>query len=127
MKNTSTSNRSHSSSRLFVAFLAALLGSCALLVVLGAMSKTFAARIGAPHTLPIRSGTSFENHLARNDDFGRRMDNQGNRAAGPSAVQSRGRGVRVLRPAGSGNWSSLGPPGGDVSDVAVSTVDSNIA
>ena len=31
-----------------------------------------------------------------------------------------------IRPAGNGDWSSLGPPGGDVFDVAVSTVDANI-
>jgi photosystem II stability/assembly factor-like uncharacterized protein len=30
------------------------------------------------------------------------------------------------RPNGIGNWSSLGPPGGDVSDAAVSTADPNI-
>ena len=31
-----------------------------------------------------------------------------------------------MRPAGSGNWSSLGPPGGDVFDAAASTLDSNV-
>jgi len=35
--------------------------------------------------------------------------------------------TRAIRPAGSGNWSSLGPPGGDVFDAAVSTTDPNIA
>ena len=34
--------------------------------------------------------------------------------------------TRAVRPAGSGAWTSLGPPGGDVSDVAASTVDANI-
>ncbi|HTH19589.1 MAG TPA: hypothetical protein VL912_05875, partial [Candidatus Udaeobacter sp.] len=37
------------------------------------------------------------------------------------------RSTRASRPAGSGNWFSLGPPGGDVFDAAASTVDSNIA
>ena len=33
---------------------------------------------------------------------------------------------RTARVAGGGAWSSLGPPGGDVTDAAVSTVDPNI-
>jgi len=34
--------------------------------------------------------------------------------------------MRTKRPAGSGNWFSLGPPGGDVFDAAVSTADPGI-
>ena len=34
---------------------------------------------------------------------------------------------RAIRPAGTGNWSSLGPPGGDVFDAAASTTDPSIA
>jgi photosystem II stability/assembly factor-like uncharacterized protein len=55
------------------------------------------------------------------------LDNKGNRAggirpeAGPAAKH------RLQRPAGSGAWISLGPPGGDVFDTAISTVDSSIA
>ena len=36
------------------------------------------------------------------------------------------RSTRAIRPAGNGNWFSLGPPGGDVFDAAASTVDANI-
>ena len=34
--------------------------------------------------------------------------------------------TRAIRPAGNGDWFSLGPPGGDVFDAAASTVDANI-
>jgi len=36
------------------------------------------------------------------------------------------RNTRAIRPTGNGDWFSLGPPGGDVSDVAASTVDANV-
>jgi len=127
MKNTSTSNRFHSNSRLLLGFLVMLLSGCALLVALGAISKAFAARIGSPQAVPSRPALSFKNHVASNAGPERRLDDQGNRPVGVSFLPLRTRATRALRPAGNGNWSSLGPPGGDVSDAAVSTVDSNIA
>ena len=48
----------------------------------------------------------------------------GRRALNPCRC-SRKTHVRI-RPAGSGDWISLGPPGGDVFDAAASTVDANI-
>ena len=36
------------------------------------------------------------------------------------------RNIRSTRPAGKGDWFSLGPPGGDVFDAAVSTTDPDI-
>ena len=36
------------------------------------------------------------------------------------------RNTRAIRPTGNGDWFSLGPPGGDVFDAAVSTVDPGI-
>jgi photosystem II stability/assembly factor-like uncharacterized protein len=127
MKNTSTSNRFNSNSRLFLGLLVALLGSCVLLVVLGAISKTFAAKNGATNALPSRPRLSFKTPPGSSAGPELRADNQGNRPVGVSVIPLHTRGAGALRPAGSGNWSSLGPPGGDVSDVAVSTVDSNIA
>lgn len=55
------------------------------------------------------------------------LDEHGYRPNGITFAGSEGgksRGTRVDGPAGA--WSSLGPPGGDVADVAVSTVDPNI-
>ena len=56
----------------------------------------------------------------------RYLDEKGNRANGIQpgpAVPAKHQGKR---PAGSGAWVSLGPPGGDVFDVAASTLDANI-
>ena len=36
------------------------------------------------------------------------------------------RNTRAIRPTGNGNWFSLGPPGGDVFDAAVSTADPSV-
>src|SRR5204862_3257518 len=57
----------------------------------------------------------------------RRFDERGNRPGDGSFLPLDPRNARARRPTGNGDWSSLGPPGGDVFDAAVSTVDSNIA
>ena len=49
MKSPSIPNRFNSNSRLLLGFLGVLLSGCVLLAGLGAISKTFAARIGSPH------------------------------------------------------------------------------
>ena len=56
-----------------------------------------------------------------------RLDERGNRPAGMSSLPLHQLNNRAVRPAGTGNWSLLGPPGGDVSDAAASTADPNIA
>ena len=48
MKNASSPNRVCSNSRLLLGFLVILLSGCALLAGFGAISKSFAARIGSP-------------------------------------------------------------------------------
>jgi photosystem II stability/assembly factor-like uncharacterized protein len=127
MKSTSSSNRFNSNSRLLLGFLGLLLSGCVLLAALGAMSKTFAARIGSPHAVPSTSlALSSKNDGASNLGPAHRLDEQGNRPGGMSFVPMPPRNTRAFRPAGNGDWSSLGPPGGDVSDVAASTVDANV-
>src|SRR5439155_605673 len=54
------------------------------------------------------------------------LDEKGNRASGKKPGTAVGTKYHGERPIGGGAWSSLGPPGGDVFDVAASTVDANI-
>lgn len=128
MKSTSNSNRFYSRSRLLLGFLIVLLGGFIMVAGLGTTSKTFAARIVAPQALPgISSVQSSKDAVAPNAGPAQRLDQQGNRPGGISLLPPHPRNARAIRPAGSGNWFSLGPPGGDVSDAAVSTSDPNIA
>ena len=127
MKSTSNSNRFNSNSRLLLGFLGLLLSGCVVLAGLGAMSKTFAARIGSPQGMPINSAAlSFKNDGASDPGPARRLDERGNRPLGVSFLPLPPRNTRAIRPTGNGAWFSLGPPGGDVFDAAASTVDANI-
>ena len=127
MKTAPNSNRFNSNSRLLLGFLGVLLSGCVLLAGLGAMSKTFAARIGSPHAVPSNSlALSSKNDVASNPGPAHRLDEQGNRPAGMFFVPLLPRNTRAIRPAGNGDWFSLGPPGGDVFDAAASTVDANL-
>jgi len=129
MKSNSGSHRIYSNAaRLLFGFLVILLSGCVLLAGLGAISKTFAARIGSAQTVPsISPAVSPKSDIASNVGPAARIDEQGNRLSGVSFMPRHPRNVRASRPAGNGNWSSLGPPGGDVFDASVSTVDSNVA
>jgi len=122
MKNSSNSNCFYSKTRLLLGFLGVLLIGCVLLAGVEALSKTFAARIGSP-----QAGTGISSAQSSNLDASRRLDERGNRPAGMSFLPLHPPGSRALRPAGTGNWSLLGPPGGDVFDAAASTVDPSIA
>ena len=115
MKTASSFNRFNSNSRLLLGFLGVLLSACFLLAGLGATSKTFAARIGSPHPLPSTSSAlSSKNDVASHPGPARRLDEQGSQPRGISFVPRHPRNTRPNRPAGNGDWSSLGPPGGDV-------------
>jgi photosystem II stability/assembly factor-like uncharacterized protein len=122
MKTASSSNRFNSNSRLLLGLLGLLLSGCVVLAGVGALSKTFAARIGSP-----QAGTGISSAQSSNLDASRRLDERGNRPAGMSFLPLHPPGSRAIRPAGTGNWSLLGPPGGDVFDAAASTADPNIA
>jgi photosystem II stability/assembly factor-like uncharacterized protein len=127
MKSASNSNRSYSNSRLLLGSVVMVLSGCVLLIGFGVTSKTSAARIGSPQAVPIASSAlSSKKDVASNVGKANRLDKEGNRPRGTSRVSLHPRGTHAMHPAGSGNWSSLGPPGGDVFDAAASTVDSNV-
>ena len=120
-------NRFYSKSRVLLGFLLVLLSACLLLLGFGGISKAFAARVGSARTLPSNhAALSTKSDVAPNTGPAHRLDEQGNRPGGMSFVPMPPRNTRAFRPAGSGDWSSLGPPGGDVFDVAASTVDANV-
>src|SRR6476620_3189957 len=127
MKSPSIPNRFNSNSHVLLGFLGVLL-SCGVLVAgLGAISKTFAARIGSPHAVLSNSSVlSSKNDVASEPGTAHRLDEQGNRPQGISFQPLPPRNSRAIRPTGNGNWFSLGPPGGDVFDAAVSTADPGI-
>ena len=126
MKKIPNSNRFYSSSRFVVGLLVMLLAGV-LLLGLTAMSKTFAARIGSPQDGPNSHVLSSKNNPVSNSGAVRRADEQGNRPATEGFAPLHLRERRPVRPTGNGAWSSLGPPGGDVFDAAVSTVAPSIA
>ena len=128
MKSASDSNRLYSKSRLLCGFLVVLLSGCVLVASLGTISKTFAARIGSSQSVQGNSSAlNFENDYVSSAHPARRLDDRGNRPSGASFVPLHPRPSGVIRPGGNGNWASLGPPGGDVSDAAFSTTDPSIA
>src|SRR5256714_10278857 len=128
MKSTFNSNRFYSNSRLLLGFLVVLLSGCVLLAGFGAISKTFAARISSPRAVPANSlALSSKYDVAFGPGPARRLDEQGNRSEGMSFLPLHPRRTRAIRPTGNGDWFSLGPPGGDVFDAAVSTADPAIA
>src|SRR4051794_3647928 len=122
MKSTSNSNRFYSKSRLLLGFLVVLLSGCVLLAGLGAISKAFAARIGSPQAVPANSSAlSSKYDVAFGPGPAGRVHEEGNWPEGMSFLPLHSRSTRAIRPTGNGDWFSLGPPGGDVFDAAVST------
>ena len=105
-----------------------LISGCVLLAGFGPVSKSFAARASLPQVIASHSSAlSSGNDVSHNSDPARRLDQQGSRPMGVSVLPGHLRNNRAIRPTGSGNWFSLGPPGGDVFDAAVSTIEANIA
>jgi photosystem II stability/assembly factor-like uncharacterized protein len=108
-------------------FLVVLLSACVLLIGFGGISKAFAARVGSARALPSNHvAFSTKSDVASNPGPENRLDERGNQPTSMSFLPLHPRSTRAIRPAGNGNWFSLGPPGGDVSDAAASTVDANI-
>src|SRR5262245_60064982 len=128
MNNASNSNRFYSKFRLLLGLVVMLLSGFLLLASIGSMSSTFAARLGSRQAGQSNSSAGpSSNHFESKLESVRRFDHQGNRAPGMSSLPLHQRHTRAFRPAGSGNWFLLGPPGGDVFDAAVSTTDPTIA
>src|SRR6266576_3801759 len=131
MKYISKSQFAFSNRRLLISLFFALLSVSLALVGLGAISKgngDTKQSMSSPQTAAASTASAQPNskNATPRDNPYRYLDQKGNRANGIEpgpAVLAKHQGKR---PAGSGAWASLGPPGGDVFDVAGSTLDTNI-
>jgi photosystem II stability/assembly factor-like uncharacterized protein len=130
MKYISKSQFAFSNCRLLISLFFALLSVSLALVGLGAISKgngDTKQSTSSPQTAVSTASAqpNAKNAMSR-DNPHRYLDEKGNRANGIEP----GPGVLAKHqgklPAGSGAWVSLGPPGGDVFDVAASSLDANI-
>jgi photosystem II stability/assembly factor-like uncharacterized protein len=130
MKNKISCQSAFFNLRVSIGLFAVLLTVSVALVGSGASSKGSAETSRSTGLLQKAPATDNAQPHSKNgtlsDNPSRYLDEKGNRANGIKpgpAVPARHQGER---PAGSGAWVSLGPPGGDVFDVAASTVDANI-
>ena len=131
MKHRSNSQFAFSNRRLLIGLFFILLSVPLALVGLGAISKGTGDTKESTSSPQTAAATANAQPHSKNptprDNPHRYLDEKGNRATGikfGSTVPAKHRGER---PIGDGAWVSLGPPGGDVFDVAASTVDANIA
>jgi len=129
MKQRSNSQFAFSNRGLLVSLLFTLLSVSLALVGLGAISKGIRTKESksSPQTAAtIANVQPHSKNVTHEANPNRYLDEKGNHAGGvkpESAVPAKRQGKR---PAGSSAWVSLGPPGGDVFDVAPSTVDANV-
>ena len=118
-----------SSSRLLIGLLVMLPGVFLALAGSGTFSKRPGDAKGS--TASLQATAAAANAQASSNDVvdnpRRYVDEKGNRASGIKLEARPTAKHRGERPVGTSAWTSLGPPGGDVFDAAVSTVDSNIA
>jgi photosystem II stability/assembly factor-like uncharacterized protein len=131
MKHPSNSQCAFSSHRLLIGLSFVLLFAPFALIGSGAISTGSVETKRATNSPQMGVATANTEHqskdVALRDDPQRYPDDKGNRASGikpAAALRAKHRGER---PVGSAAWVSLGPPGGDVFDAAVSTLDANIA
>src|SRR6267142_4566313 len=130
MKYMSKSQFAFSNRSLLISLFFTVLSVSLALVGLGAMSKgngnikqSMSSRLTAASTASAQSHLKNATPSANPQRY---LDEKGNRANGIKprpAVLAKHQGER---PGGSEAWVSLGPPGGDVFDVAASTLDANI-
>lgn len=122
---------SFSRPRLLIGLSFVLLGVSFAFLVSGAISKEsgdIKRTAGSLKTAVVSaSAQTHSRDVAPRHSPNRYLDEKGHRAVDIKPGNDRGVKHRGERPAGSGAWASLGPPGGDVFDVAVSTVDTNVA
>ena len=126
MKNESNSRSAFFNLRISISLLVVLLGGCLALIGLGATSNGALKEKGSPPS----EGTIADKARSQQgpaNSPGRNFDQHGNRTSTVGLVHPHLAKHRHVQTVGGGAWSSLGPPGGDVFDAAVSTVDSNIA
>src|SRR5215469_916252 len=129
MNYISNSQSAFSNRRLLISVFFALLGVFLALAGFGAISKGTGdtkRSMSSPQTAATAKAQPNSKNATPRDNPHRYLDDKGNRARGVTSgpavpVKHQGK-----TPAGSGAWVSLGPPGGDVFDVAASTIDANI-
>ena len=130
MKYVSNTQFAFSNRRLLISLFFALLSVSLALIGLGAISKGTGdtkQSMSSPQTATATANSQpHSKNATPRDNPHRYLDEKGNRANGIKprpAVRAKHQGER---PGGSEAWVSLGPPGGDVFDVAASTLDANI-
>jgi photosystem II stability/assembly factor-like uncharacterized protein len=124
MKNESNSRSAFFNLRISISLLIVLLGAFLALIGFGAISNGTATGRGSPS-----SRTTSPNYRSSKPDpanLTRHFDQHGNRARATGLVHRHAAKHRQARIVGGGMWSSLGPPGGDVFDAAVSTSNPDI-
>jgi photosystem II stability/assembly factor-like uncharacterized protein len=125
------SNSAFSNTRLLICLFFVLLSVSLALVGTGATSKVSGdtkRSMGSSQTAATTTNAQTQlSSAALRDRPDRYLDEKGNRTTNPRSGARLGTKHRAERPVGISAWTSLGPPGGDVFDAAVSTVDSNIA
>jgi photosystem II stability/assembly factor-like uncharacterized protein len=130
MKHRSNSQFAFSKRRLLISLFFALLSVSLALVGLGAISKGTGGTKESTSSPQTAAATANARPNSKNvtprDNPHRYLDEKGNRANGIKPGSTLGAKHRSERPLGDGAWVSLGPPGGDVFDVAASTLDANI-
>jgi photosystem II stability/assembly factor-like uncharacterized protein len=129
MKHRSDSQLAFFNRRLLISLFFAILSVSLALVGLGAISRGTGTKqsVSSPQTAEPNANVQPRSRIAtpgNNPD--RYLDEKGNRASGFQSENAVGAKHHSKRPMGVSAWTSLGPPGGDVFDVAASTVDSNI-
>src|SRR5919198_1183352 len=130
MKHRPNSQFAFFNRRFLISLFFVLLSVSLALVGMGAISKG-TGNIKSSMVSPQTAATNVDaqtpsKDAALGDRIDRYLDDKGNRATSPNPGTGLGVKHRSERPVGGGNWTSLGPPGGDVFDVAASTVDSNV-
>src|SRR5437899_2754668 len=130
MKCKTSSQYAFSNLRLLIGLFVVSLSASLTLVGSGAISNGFGdtkesmgsrqIAMATPNPQPHAKGAALR------DNPRRYLDEKGNRASGIKPGTAVGTKYRGERPVGASAWTSLGPPGGDVFDVAASTVDADI-
>jgi photosystem II stability/assembly factor-like uncharacterized protein len=130
MKRKSSSKYAFSNLHLLIGLFVVSLGASLTLLGSGAISNGFGDTKESTSSLQTAAATAKAQLLAKDaalrDSPYCYLDEKGNRASGAKPGATLGARRHGERPVGTSAWISLGPPGGDVFDVAASTVDANI-
>src|SRR6266446_8664656 len=126
MKNESNSRSAFFNLRISISLLVVLPGAFLALISLDAISNGTLKEKGSPPS----EGTIADKRHSQQDPANsprRNFDQHGNRASTVGLMHRHAAKHRQAKTVGGGAWSSLGPPGGDVFDAAVSTTNPDIA